>query len=97
MTSLLVRASMDVRRGVCLDAIAMEPEKHAPVSPVTFAAGALAAKIAGLLMQFATRPEHWRVAIRRLNGVGVMESLQWLTGRGKCCPMTASAITPIHS
>ncbi len=77
-TSLLVRALRDLRDGIYPAAIAPAPRTLASNSPFAFAASALVEKIvANLLTQMSVRPNHWRVACRRLHGDDMIERLQW--------------------
>jgi hypothetical protein len=78
VTSLLVRVLRDLRDGVHPAAIPDAPGLSSPNSPLVFAVGALAEKIvANLLTRNSVSAGHWRVAYRRLQGEGVIETLQW--------------------
>lgn len=77
VASLLVRVLREVHSGIRPATFAPDPAVHPSNLPIFFAASALAEKIMRFLMNLVTNPEHWRVAIRNLDGEGVLERMQW--------------------
>lgn len=50
------------------------------VAPLAFAVRSLAARIANRIADRARRGEHWRIALRRVEGPGVTDTLSWAGG-----------------
>ncbi len=78
LASMILRAVENFRAGFAFPALAASAAPPlAAVSPLAFGAGAVAEKIGARLRKLVVQPEHWRVALRRLDGAGVIDDLAW--------------------
>lgn len=88
VATLLLRALNDMTANAVLSSDRQGAEGRCSVSAprlLAFGVAGLADAIAGRLLRLAAHPEHWRVAYRRIDGDGVLETFKW----------PATAFTPL--